>query len=324
MTTVTLKKSSVSNKAPITTDLQYGELALNYADGRLYYKTAANTIDYFLAGGGVGDTTTTVYNYAGITVDTFVGDGTTTTFALTSTPSSINYLLVNVGGTFQPRSVYAVQGQNILFSSAPPDGAVIEVTTIASIDQVSTSVSWNDITDKPVIPTEYVLPAASETTLGGIKIGTGLSIDVNNVVSAFSGSYTDLTDKPSSLTLSELITSSTTETIQNKGIASSVVPVSYTLGNVAYFSSITSDFTLNFTNVSAVTETSIVFVIIVNQGNTTYIPNAVQIDGTAKAINWSNSSTPVPVVNGLKVYTFTLLNLGSVWSVLGQMSEFGV
>jgi hypothetical protein len=48
---IILKKSSVMDvgvpKAPLTTDLDYGEVAINYAAGRLYYKKANNTIDYF-------------------------------------------------------------------------------------------------------------------------------------------------------------------------------------------------------------------------------------------------------------------------------------
>jgi hypothetical protein len=44
---VLLKKSSVLGKTPETSDLDYGELALNYADGKLYYKTSSNTIKSF-------------------------------------------------------------------------------------------------------------------------------------------------------------------------------------------------------------------------------------------------------------------------------------
>jgi hypothetical protein len=44
---VLLKKSSTAAKVPLTTDLDYGELALNYTDGKLYYKTASNTIKSF-------------------------------------------------------------------------------------------------------------------------------------------------------------------------------------------------------------------------------------------------------------------------------------
>lgn len=46
MSDIILKRSSVAAKAPLAGDLQYGELAINYTDGKLYYKTAANQIDY--------------------------------------------------------------------------------------------------------------------------------------------------------------------------------------------------------------------------------------------------------------------------------------
>lgn len=44
---VLLKKSSVASKVPQTTDLDYGEVALNYADGKLYFKNSSNQIKYF-------------------------------------------------------------------------------------------------------------------------------------------------------------------------------------------------------------------------------------------------------------------------------------
>lgn len=44
---VLLKKSSVVGKVPTTSDLSYGELALNYADGKLYYTNSANQIKHF-------------------------------------------------------------------------------------------------------------------------------------------------------------------------------------------------------------------------------------------------------------------------------------
>ena len=45
--TIKLKKSSVSSNAPGTSDLDYGELAINYADGNLYYKNSSNVIKSF-------------------------------------------------------------------------------------------------------------------------------------------------------------------------------------------------------------------------------------------------------------------------------------
>lgn len=46
-----LKKSSVQGKVPLTSDLEYGELALNYTDGKLYFKSATNQILSFRTNG---------------------------------------------------------------------------------------------------------------------------------------------------------------------------------------------------------------------------------------------------------------------------------
>lgn len=44
---ILIKRSSVPGKTPVSGDLQYGELALNYADGVLRFKTADNEIAAF-------------------------------------------------------------------------------------------------------------------------------------------------------------------------------------------------------------------------------------------------------------------------------------
>jgi hypothetical protein len=44
---IKLKNSSVTNKVPLVGDLDYGELAINYADGNLFYKNSSNLIKKF-------------------------------------------------------------------------------------------------------------------------------------------------------------------------------------------------------------------------------------------------------------------------------------
>lgn len=51
-TKVLLKKSSITGKAPAVGDLSYGELAINYADGVLYYKKSDDTIQQIGGSGG--------------------------------------------------------------------------------------------------------------------------------------------------------------------------------------------------------------------------------------------------------------------------------
>ena len=45
---VLLKRSSVVGKVPTTGDLDYGELAINFADGKIYYKNSSNQIVAFI------------------------------------------------------------------------------------------------------------------------------------------------------------------------------------------------------------------------------------------------------------------------------------
>jgi hypothetical protein len=65
---IVLKKSSVANKVPLATDLDYGEVALNYQDGKLYFKKSDNSIDYFLTSSGL-DTITTITKSITMTTD---------------------------------------------------------------------------------------------------------------------------------------------------------------------------------------------------------------------------------------------------------------
>ena len=57
----------------------------------------------------------------------------------------------------------------------------------SSLATVATSGSYNDLTNKPTVPAAYSLPTASVSELGGIKVGTGLSIDGDGVLTAGSG-----------------------------------------------------------------------------------------------------------------------------------------
>lgn len=46
-TRLKLKKSSVVGRIPSAGDLEYGEIAINYADGKLYYKNSSNAVAAF-------------------------------------------------------------------------------------------------------------------------------------------------------------------------------------------------------------------------------------------------------------------------------------
>jgi hypothetical protein len=58
-TVVKFKRSGTVGKIPTTADLDYGELAINYADGVIYYKNSAGAITSLSTGGAGGDALTT-------------------------------------------------------------------------------------------------------------------------------------------------------------------------------------------------------------------------------------------------------------------------
>lgn len=49
---IIIKKSSQALKVPATSDLAYGELAINYADGILYFKRSDNIVQAISGSGG--------------------------------------------------------------------------------------------------------------------------------------------------------------------------------------------------------------------------------------------------------------------------------
>ena len=70
-TKLILKKSSVAHKIPTASDLDHGELAINFADGIIYYKNSSNTIKNFRDLSVMDSDITTTKNiiFDGATVD---------------------------------------------------------------------------------------------------------------------------------------------------------------------------------------------------------------------------------------------------------------
>lgn len=58
-------------------------------------------------------------------------------------------------------------------------------TLSSNLSTVATSGSYNDLENKPTIPTEYVLPTASNTVLGGVKVdGSTITATAEGVITA--------------------------------------------------------------------------------------------------------------------------------------------
>ncbi len=79
-------------------------------------------------------------------------------------------------------------GENVVWNGTAWDNLggtcdMSEYTKTEDLATVATSGSYNDLKNKPTIPSEYTLPTASSSVLGGVKIGSDLSITSAGVLS---------------------------------------------------------------------------------------------------------------------------------------------
>jgi hypothetical protein len=151
---IILKKSSVQGKTPLAQDLDYGELALNYADGKLYYKnTLTNIVPLYdsvntatnIAGGSVGgipyqsNTGTTQFIPIGSVGQILQSNGSTATWVNFSaadqdlnTTSSVTFvnltLNTNTNGviTFADGSIQRTKAPQMYTNADAANGLTIE------------------------------------------------------------------------------------------------------------------------------------------------------------------------------------------------------
>ena len=120
---IVLKKSSVASKVPTVADIDYGELAINYQDEKLYFKNASNVVKSFnvtpaslTIGTGLSGTSYNGSSAVTIAIDstvaTLTGTQTLTNKSLT-TPTLTGQVSLNSGNISTPAlqiNGYAARG----------------------------------------------------------------------------------------------------------------------------------------------------------------------------------------------------------------------
>ena len=138
MSLIKLKKSSVPGKLPQPEDLEYGELAINYADGQLYYKKSDGTVATIGGGGVLGTRTITEVTAANNQTIFSVPGGYTVGFVDVtingSQLSSADYTATN--GTTVVLTEPAVTGDSVRITSYNPV-SLADTYRKAEVDQVA-------------------------------------------------------------------------------------------------------------------------------------------------------------------------------------------
>ena len=148
--TVLLKRSSVANSAP--TSLAYGELALNYTDGNLYYQNASNVVTVIASNKFLTVTGNVTANY-------FIGNGS----QLTGITAN-----VNVGGanTYVQFNDNGVLGGNVKLTFNKTTGT-LSSTSIVFPDSGGNTVGFT-APATVTSPVTWKLPPADGTVYGNV------------------------------------------------------------------------------------------------------------------------------------------------------------
>jgi hypothetical protein len=226
---VLLKKSSVLGKAPETSDLDYGELALNYADGLLYFKNSNNIIQSFAAYNSATVTLTATQTLTNKTLTSptlntpSINGGTvslsngTLVVPVSASPaqtevgsvaydSGFGVLTVGTGvgrkqlvdtntsQTLTNKTLTAASlGNSVLTGTLSAGGGV--GTSNQYLKSTGTGVAWE------TLPAAYSLPEATTSILGGVIVGSGLSVTSGTISTNFNGAYSSLSGIPTFATV---------------------------------------------------------------------------------------------------------------------------
>ena len=167
-------------------------------------------------------------NLRNFTVDTFTGDGSTTAFTLTDTPSSANAILVMVDGIVQTKTTnYTLATNVVTFTGAPDSGAAITVihlgfSTISRTGLVDGSVTTAKIADGAITAAKIAdgTIIAADVAAGAItpaKLSTGgPTWDTNSQVSI--GSSSPMLPGPAPATRGEVSINGSTDSFVAFGI----------------------------------------------------------------------------------------------------------
>ena len=68
-----------------------------------------------------------------VATNEFVGNGSQTTFTLSQSLSSSSRSIVFIEGVYQEKSTYSIDGDSLVFTTAPQDGYSVEVMTLGSV-----------------------------------------------------------------------------------------------------------------------------------------------------------------------------------------------
>ena len=164
-TEIVHKRSSVTGNIPTTSQLAYGELAVNTYDSKVFFKINDGTervvsLEPAAASGSISN--------SDVTTNSFTASANQTTFTLSTSPRTENHVIISINGVVQNPTVYSLSGSTITLSTAASAGDIIEARVF------DTTVTATQLAHDFTIY-RYNIVSASTTVTGNDASGNALS-----------------------------------------------------------------------------------------------------------------------------------------------------
>lgn len=220
-----------------------------------------------------------------------------------------------------------------VFTFTPPDlsryvvsGSLIEATEIEPIVQTEDNKKGSDLTVAGGDSEGLGSGGGDVNVIGGtgilgegdVNIGT---TQTNNVYVGASG-INVYVDGNATFARNALFDTGVQEKFGNIINATGVVTHDCDNGHIFRHAFPISDFTANFTNLELSSNYATTLTLVIKQDGNARIPNAVQIEGLSQTVSWQGGVVPTGTDDGIDVLSFSILNAGSSYLVLGQLVDF--
>ena len=161
-----------------------------------------------------------------------------------------------------------------------------------------------------------------DTTVNNFKLGNGATV-WNDLPYA---DYMTTVYTMSTLTVNGLTTvRQITEVVSTYTNPQGTVNFDFNHGAIFYISSMTSNFTANFSNVPTTANRSLVTTLMLQQStNSANYTSTIRINSSTPVLRWPNATAPTPTSNRTEMESFTIYGNGiNTWYVMGQLTSFG-
>lgn len=198
------------------------------------------------------------------------------------------------------------------------DGSTETLTFLGTTGEMNVTVATN------FLSFEFANTGVTSGTYGNASSVPSFTVDEKGRITSVSETAIDPTTLTNAVTFQNdaIFDAGVSEKFSSLTGATGVVTHDCDNGHIFYHTSISADFTANFTNLVLNTNYGTTLTLILDQGATARIPTAVQIGGSAQNINWQGGLVPTGTNNGVDAVSFTILRVSGNYVVLGQLVNF--